>query len=115
MGASMTILVSYLANTSAQIGRGVGTLYLVTTLGAGAACLACATLIFPFFGMHAAVWIAASINVVVGLGAIVAHRMNPDVTETSQSQVAISATRPILGMPFVTIVAMLGGFISLSY
>ena len=68
-----------------------------------------------FLVLHAAVWIAACINVVVGFGAIVAHRMNPDSTETAQSRIAISATRPILGMPFVTTIAMLGGFISLSY
>ena len=115
MGATLPILVSYLAKSSGQIGNAVGTLYFVNTLGAGAACLACATLIFPFLGMHAAVWIAAGINVVVGIGAIVVHRVNPDVTETSHAGPARSATPPVLGMPFVTAVAMLGGFISLSY
>jgi len=115
MGATLPILVSYLAKTSDQIGNAVGTLYFVNTLGAGAACLVCATLIFPFFGMHAAVWIAAGINIVVGIGAIVAHRANPDVMETSQAGPAKAARRPLLGMLFVTAVATLGGFISLSY
>jgi spermidine synthase len=115
MGATLPILVSYLARTSGQIGSAVGTLYFVNTLGAGAACLACATIIFPFLGMHAAVWIAAGINVVVGIGAIVVHRLNPDVTEASHANSAKAAAPPVLGMPFVTILAMLGGFISLSY
>ena len=115
MGATLPILVSYLAKNSGQIGSAVGILYFVNTLGAGAACLTCATIIFPFFGMHAAVWIAAGINIVVGIGAITVHRMNPDMTETSHAGSAKAATRPLLGMPFVTIVAMLGGFISLSY
>jgi spermidine synthase/MFS family permease len=115
MGATLPILVSFLAKTSGQIGSAVGTLYFVNTLGAGVACLVCATIIFPFSGMHAAIWIAAGINVVVGTGAIVVHRANPDLTETSQFQSAKPVTQPVLGMVFVTIVAMLGGFISLSY
>src|SRR4051812_48307815 len=115
MGATLPILVSYLAKNSGQIGNAVGTLYFVNTLGAGAACLACATIIFPFFGMHAAVSIAAGINIIVGIGAIVVHRMKPDAAETAAAGVAKVATPPLLGMPFVTVLAMLGGFISLSY
>jgi spermidine synthase len=115
MGATLPILVSYLVKMSGQIGSAVGTLYFVNTLGAGTACLASAAIIFPFFGMHAAVWIAAGINVIVGIGAILVHVMNPDLTEASHSAAAKSVTRPILGMPFVTLVALLGGFISLSY
>jgi spermidine synthase len=115
MGATLPILVSYLVKMSGQIGSAVGTLYFVNTLGAGTACLASAAIIFPFFGMHAAVWIAAGINVIVGIGAILVHVMNSDLTEASHSAAAKSVTRPILGMPFVTLVALLGGFISLSY
>jgi iron complex outermembrane receptor protein len=51
----------------------------------------------------------------VGVGAILIQIMNPDLTETSPSASTRPATRPILGMPFVTLVALLGGFVSLSY
>jgi spermidine synthase len=115
MGATLPILVSHLVKTSGQIGTAVGTLYFVNTLGAGAACLVCAALIFPFLGMHAAVWIGAGINVVVGIGAFVAHYVNRDSTETPHAVAAKSATQPILGMPFVMLLALLGGFVSLSY
>ena len=83
MGATLPLLVSHLVKTSGQIGSAVGTLYFVNTLGAGAACLAGATIIFPFLGMQAAIWIAAGINVMVGVGAILAYRMNRDETEAS--------------------------------
>jgi MFS family permease len=73
MGATLPILVAYLARMSGQIGGAVGTLYFVNTLGAGTACLVCAILIFPHLGMHAANMIAAGINIAVGLGAIAAH------------------------------------------
>jgi Spermidine synthase len=115
MGATLPILVSYLVKTSGRIGSAVGTLYFVNTLGAGAACMVCAAIIFPFLGMHAAIWIAAGINVIVGIGAIFVHCMNRDWTETPHSLAAKSATQPILGMPFVTLLAMFGGFVSLSY
>uniref|UniRef100_A0A973WBD0 Fused MFS/spermidine synthase n=1 Tax=Bradyrhizobium septentrionale TaxID=1404411 RepID=A0A973WBD0_9BRAD len=115
MGATLPILVAYLARTSGQIGSAVGTLYFINTLGAGAACLACATILFPFFGMHAAVSIAAGINIVVGIGAIVVHRMKPDAAETGAAGATKATTPRLLGMPFVTVLAMLGGFISLSY
>ena len=114
MGATLPILVSWLVKSSGQIGSAVGTLYFVNTLGAGAACLASATLIFPFFGMHAAVWIAAGINVIVGIGAIVIQIVNPDPSENAPVA-ARPVARPILGMPFVTLLALLGGFVSLSY
>jgi spermidine synthase len=115
MGATLPILVSHLVKTSGQIGSAVGTLYFVNTLGAGAGCLVCASIIFPFLGMHAAIWIAAAINAIVGIGAIFFHCMDRDWTETPRSVATKSATQPILGMPFVTLLAMLGGFVSLSY
>jgi spermidine synthase/MFS family permease len=115
MGATLPLLVSYLVKTSGQIGSAVGALYFVNTLGAGAACLVGATIIFPFLGMQAAIWIAAGINVMVGIGAIFAHRANRDQAETLRFVAAGPMAQPILGLPFVMFVAMLSGFISLSY
>jgi spermidine synthase len=118
MGATLPILISHLARMSGQIGSVVGTLYYVNTLGAGVACLLCAVTIFPFFGMHTAVWIAAGINVLVGGGAILARRIdwvrNEEKT-VRRPMSAIAIGQPILGLPFVAALAALGGFISLSY
>ena len=115
MGATLPILVSHLVRTSGQIGSAVGTLYFVNTLGAGAACLVCAAIIFPFSGMHAAVWIAAGINVAVGLGAFWAHYHQRNSADTAAALPAKPAAQPLLGMRFVVLLALLGGFVSLSY
>jgi predicted membrane-bound spermidine synthase len=115
MGATLPILVSHLVRTSGQTGAAVGTLYYVNTMGAGAACLLCATLIFPFTGMHAAVWIAASINAVVGVGALVAQNRYRERVVEDASSTAAPLQQSILSMPFVTAMAAMGGFISLSY
>jgi spermidine synthase len=54
MGATLPILVGYLARRSGNVGSAVGLLYYVNTLGAGAACLVGTVLLFPFLGMQGA-------------------------------------------------------------
>src|SRR5215831_5893833 len=54
MGATLPVLVSHLVRRSGQVGSAVGLLYYVNTLGAGAACLVSAVLLFPFVGMQGA-------------------------------------------------------------
>src|ERR1700722_2512784 len=50
MGATLPILVSHLVRRSGEVGGAVGLLYYVNTMGAGAACIACWGVLFPFFG-----------------------------------------------------------------
>src|ERR1700720_1731808 len=54
MGATLPVLVCHLVRRSGNVGSAVGVLYYVNTLGAGAACLVCAVLLFPFVGMQGA-------------------------------------------------------------
>src|SRR5439155_2563781 len=76
MGATLPVLVSHLARRSGNVGSAVGLLYYVNTLGAGAACLVCTLLLFPFLGMQGAVYAAVAMNGAVGAGALVAHWLN---------------------------------------
>ncbi|WGR71030.1 MULTISPECIES: fused MFS/spermidine synthase [unclassified Bradyrhizobium] len=115
MGATLPILVSYLVRISGQIGSAVGTLYFVNTLGAGAACLMSGVLIFPFLGMHSAIMIAAGLNITVGLGAIAAHVIGRAPAAASPGVSIHRTAAPVLGMGFVSALAVAGGFISLSY
>ena len=73
MGATLPVLVSHLVRRSGNIGSAVGLLYYVNTLGAGAACLVCALLLFPFLGMSGSIYVAAAINFTVAVGALAAH------------------------------------------
>ncbi|MGY3452239.1 spermidine synthase [Bradyrhizobium sp. USDA 4353] len=116
MGATLPVLVSYLARTSGNVGSSVGTLYYVNTLGASLACLICAAVLFPFFGMHAAVWVAAAINAAVGAGALLArgNRMS-SVVEPVPSSADRVVSVPVLGVLLASALAALGGFVSLSY
>jgi predicted membrane-bound spermidine synthase len=73
MGATLPLLVSHLVRRSGNVGSAVGLLYYVNTLGAGAACLVCTVLLFPFLGMQGAVYAAVAMNGTVAVGALVAH------------------------------------------
>jgi spermidine synthase len=117
MGATLPVLVGHLVRRSGSVGGAVGLLYYVNTLGAGASCLACATVIFPFLGMQSAVYAAAAMNGAVALGAVVAYlrdRHEPTAA-TANAPTPDAARRPVLGLGPVLALAGIGGFVSLSY
>src|SRR5437588_125961 len=62
MGATLPVLVGHLVRRSGNVGSSVGLLYYVNTLGAGAACLACTVLLFPFLGMQGTIYVAVALN-----------------------------------------------------
>jgi len=116
MGATLPVLVGHLVRRSGNVGSAVGLLYYVNTLGAGAACLACAVLLFPFFGMSGSVYVAVAMNVAVALGALAAHGL-----DSRQAQPALPAAAsgrkhgPVVGRATALALAATGGFVSLSY
>ncbi len=115
MGATLPILVSHLVRTSGEVGGAVGLLYYVNTMGAGAACLLCCALLFPFLGMQHAVLVAVGINIAVALCAVAVHMLYGDPPASE----AASADRPVSGFAIgllpTILLAALGGFVSLSY
>jgi spermidine synthase len=115
MGATLPILVSHLVRRSGQVGGAVGLLYYVNTLGAGTACLICCTVLFPFFGMHSAIYTAAGINVAVAIGALAAYAINPDEARPVTARSTAGFGKAALDMRWTLLLAALGGFISLSY
>ncbi len=117
MGATLPILVGHLVRRSGHVGGAVGLLYYVNTLGAGAACLVCTVLLFPFLGMQGAVSVAVAMNGAVAMGALATHwrdRRMPGagLAETPPQAVA---RKPLVGFAPVLLLAAAGGFVSLSY
>lgn len=117
MGATLPVLVSHLVRRSGNVGSAVGLLYYVNTLGAGAACLACAMLLFPFLGMSGSIYVAVAMNGTVALGALAAHwRDSRDAEPARQHLSAMQEQRgSALGPATAMTLAAVGGFISLSY
>jgi spermidine synthase len=116
MGATLPILVSHLVRRSGEVGGAVGLLYYVNTMGAGAACLACCSVLFPFFGMRGSVLTAVGLNLAVAAGAMAAHaRQRNEAHPVVVAMASHSAREAVLGMRWVLLLAALGGFIALSY
>ena len=115
MGATLPILVSHLVRRSGEVGGAVGLLYYANTMGAGAACLVCCSLLFPFFGMHGAVFTAVGFNVAVAAGATVMYALLRNEADPAVAVSGRSARAAVLGLRPVLLLAALGGFISLSY
>jgi spermidine synthase len=65
MGATLPILVGHLNRYLANVGRSVGTLYFINTLGSAFACFLTAEVLFAFFGQQTAVFVAAGCNFLV--------------------------------------------------
>jgi len=117
MGATLPLLVSHLVRRSGKVGSAVGLLYYVNTLGAGAACLACTVLFFPFLGMQGAVYVAVAINGAVALGALVVYsldRRGPTAI-MQEAQASPDARKLALGFAPTLMLAAASGFVSLSY
>ncbi len=67
MGATLPILVSHLHRHYRNVGRSVGLLYCINTLGSAIACFITADILFVFLGQQASVLVAAACNIVVGM------------------------------------------------
>lgn len=74
MGSTLPLLVAHLVRSSGNVGKSVGTLYFVNTLGSAFASAASVLFIMGRAGQLGSVRVAAALNVTVSLLAYVAHR-----------------------------------------
>lgn len=122
MGATLPILVAYLVNRSGNVGRSVGLLYFVNTLGSAVACFLGALYLFGELGQSGSVQAAVALNFVVGAGAVAAH-LRARRSGAGSAKVQASSDEPAAsgaggtGFPFGLALALVAmcGFISLSY
>ena len=73
MGGTLPLLVAYSVRKNGNVGRSVGQLYFVNTLGSALASFASVLLIMGPLGEANTVRAAAAINAVVGFGAVSLH------------------------------------------
>lgn len=85
MGATLPLLVAHAVRLSGNVGRSVGMLYFVNTLGSALASFATATLLLGMFGQQRTVWLATALNVAIGLLVLI-------LAKESGNAVADSAT-----------------------
>ncbi|MCL4729530.1 MAG: fused MFS/spermidine synthase [Planctomycetes bacterium] len=116
MGATLPILTAHLVRHTRNVGRSVGLLYFVNTLGSAAACFAVALFLMRWLGMRGAVQLACVINLAVAAGSFGAAALGARQTAPPPEQAAPTGS-PGQSARFrlaIFVVAAVG-FVSLSY
>jgi spermidine synthase len=85
MGSTLPLLVAHLVRSSGNVGKSVGTLYFVNTLGSAFASAAAVLFIMGRAGQTGSVRIAALLNITVSLLAYVAHRRSQRPAEIASA------------------------------
>ncbi len=112
MGATLPLLTTWLVARSGHVGRSVGLLYFVNTLGSALACFLTAWLLMRLLGLRGSTHLAAVLNALVALAALVLHRR--DSAAVAQVREAGPVARP-RGFRTALVIAAISGFLALSY
>jgi spermidine synthase len=87
MGSTLPLLVAHSVRASGNVGRAVGVLYFVNTLGSGLAALASVFVLMGSLGQARTVFLAAAINFLVSGLAFVQHRKSAVATRALAARV----------------------------
>ena len=122
MGATLPILTQYFAQRLMNVGRSVGLLYSINTLGSAVACFVSAFGLTHLLGMQNSIRLAAAINVLVGAtGLSLTYWRSYQIQAPPINDDPVSGARDAFApeqksnLPFACIVSMLVGNVSLSY
>jgi len=77
LGSTLPLLVASRVRRSGNVGQSVGMLYCVNTLGSAVAALLSAVFLLAMLGLRVTSWLAALLNVSVGLTALELARREP--------------------------------------
>jgi predicted membrane-bound spermidine synthase len=92
MGSTLPLLVAHLVRSSKNVGKSVGTLYFVNTLGSAFASAAAVLFIMKNAGLQGTVRAAAALNFTVSLLAYVAHRRSQRPGEIAKVLESVAAS-----------------------
>lgn len=119
MGATLPILTQFLVPRVMNVGRSVGLLYGVNTLGSALACFACGLWLMGNFGMQKVILLAAAINLGVAITAFWLGSREPRdaglLVGFAKSGLQSKQSRDGLSFSLLFIIAALVGYTSLSY
>jgi len=118
MGATLPLLVTSLVRRSPNVGRSTGILYCFNTLGSAVACLVLALYLMKTFGKAGSLTLAATLNLLVGLGALALYLNDKKVRSslaTPVSRTIDAVTSTAISFPVALAIGFASGFIALSY
>jgi spermidine synthase len=114
MGATLPLLVAHLVRLSGNVGRSVGILYFVNTLGSAVACFAAAEFTMRHLGMSGSVKLAAAINTLIGCTVLALHFLKPRAAKPAPD-VSSKSNTGLLPFRSALLLSAAAGFISLGY
>jgi spermidine synthase len=120
MGATLPILVTYLHRFYRHIGKSVGVLYCVNTIGSAIAALVTVDVLFVFLGQQSTVFIAAMCNFLVGslvlsyCWKLSHHQAKAEVATEPVSDVRQAKQAYAISYFLALVLAGASGYISLS-
>ena len=97
MGSTLPLLVGHLVRENKNVGKSVGTLYFVNTLGSAFASAAAVLFVLGRAGQAGSVRAAAIMNVTVSLLAYIAHRRSQRPKEIADTLAAVTASATAAG------------------
>jgi spermidine synthase len=116
MGATLPVLSAAIVNSRDHDSSSVTRLYSCNLLGAILGTLAAGFLLLPFLGVRLTIVVAASINILVGIIAVVQQRKSEAITpETTNAAAEVSPViEAVEGHGFWLLCAFVSGFVTIS-
>ncbi len=95
MGATLPLLTRHAVHSEQQIGQRIALLYACNTAGAVCGALLGALVLLPRFGLHKTIWIAAAVNLLVGLLAFTLSKTSGNPVISNNTSTAEETTADI--------------------
>ncbi len=119
MGSTLPLLVEFAVRRSGNVGRSLGELYFVNTIGSAAACFLAAGVTMRLLGQSGSIALAATMNAAVGLTVLAMYlRHHRDsIPEAPARRAEEGGLHPQQGLSFPLAALLVGsaGFIALAY
>ena len=120
MGSTLPLLGRYVTALEDRVGRLVGRLYALNTLGAAVGCFLAGSVLIRMLGVMGALYLAAAVNLLVALGGWALSRSHDSVAEQPSTPAPLSPiTLPDAEGRAKSVVLLLGffasGLISIGY
>jgi spermidine synthase len=114
MGATLPVLTRFFVEDEDSLGRRVGFLYALNTLGAVVGTALAGYLLLPTFGMRGTVFLAVTINIGIGALCLLYDRQIGTVSPAPPASPRLAAPVPA-GLPAVAVALAVSGAASMIY
>lgn len=113
MGLTLPFLAKILTSAKERAATDIGALYALNTLGAALGALLTGFVLISYLGVHSTIFLAAAVNIVVGLAALALKKHAPSRMKREERTAPAEAGEPVLKEPVFWAFGV-SGFIALA-